>query len=116
MSKLREAAAMLVTQGKVLGHLEACKTSLQQFERLYQLAQRAREQGVDVVTMVHRADEVLSKLVAEQQAAVSSLERLAETAQRRAEDLVAEVEHPGAVLARRLVASARAARAAWRAH
>lgn len=115
MSKLREAAAMLVTEGKVLGSVEQAKVMLKQLELFYQLAQRHKEQGTDPVHVMHRANELLATMITEQRAALAGLERLALSAHDRAQELLAEVEHPGAALARRVVAASRAARAAWRA-
>jgi hypothetical protein len=103
--KLRDAAALLIEQGKALGRAEQALAVVQ-----YASGVAVRMRHLGNVTMAEPVEE-LSKHVLE---SIPQLERQALTAQAHAEQLMAELEHPGALLARRLVASARAARAAWR--
>lgn len=100
---------MLIEQGRALG---AHEMSQQLATQLAALAEHApKEPGPDDYA---RLIGVLSGLAASYADAASATERLANSARARAEELMAQLEHPGAVLARRLVATARAARAGWR--
>lgn len=106
MSKLREAAAMLIEQGRALGHLEQARMLVEAFTR--SAAEHQAKGEADVAA-------ALARLGDHYAVRISFLEQSATTAQQMAQQIIAELEHPGAVLGRRLLASARAARAAWRA-
>lgn len=108
MSKLREAAAMLVEQGRALGALE------QQRATAAALMRQAAVLRTSLPGMPEMA-ESLERVASGYAEQIPGLERLAKCAQDQAQQLMSELEHPGAVLGRRLLASARAARAAWRA-
>lgn len=98
MSLLRDAAAMLVEQGAAVGGLEQARWDL-----------RLLEKAGESVEAYQRALAVL------RDHRIPQLEANARGAEKRAQELMRQVEHPGAALARRVIATARAARAAWRA-
>lgn len=97
MSRLRIAATAWIEAGRCLGYAEAYRQVRARIDRCPPdfPASGLWGQGMDL----------------EAAAADAS----AATAQRTAELVMAEIEHPGARLARRLVAAVRGARAAWRA-
>lgn len=105
MSRMREAAAMLVEQGRALGALEQLGTVATYVQ---QVAANMRSLGnvAQAEAMVTLAKRYLDEL--------PGLARRASDAQVLAEHLMAELEHPGASFARRLVATWHGARAAWR--
>jgi hypothetical protein len=109
VSRLREAAALLVEQGRALGTAELARAVA---SALGSMAQDAHE-----TDRGEEFDRLLENVVA----TAGGYEKLAESsaagakvAQQLAAELMAELEHPGARLARRLVATARSARAGWR--
>ena len=103
MSRLRTAAAMLVESGRALGVAEECW----QTERW--LMDVIAEP--DVKPAAERLVELLQRVSARRAVGDGHAAR----ARTAAEELMAELEHPGARLARRLLRAARAARGAWRA-
>jgi hypothetical protein len=104
MSKLREAAGMLVEHGKALGRLEHARLTVEQLTR-ESAAAAERGKPDDAAVIIALAHATAARFGDHEHAATAALTR--------ARELMAELEHPGAVLARRLVATARAARAAW---
>jgi hypothetical protein len=110
MSRLRTAAAMLVESGRALGHAELAKATATQLEGLVAEAELT-DRGEEFA----RLRTALVAAARNQRLHVVSSECLAAAARVRAEELMAELEHPGARLARRLLRAARAARGAWRA-
>ena len=96
MSRLRDAAAAWVEAGKWIGEADAYN----------RLAARIERMPLDCTARGFWATGPALEL----QAAVANVKRTRE----QAEQLMAELEHPGAALARRLVATYRGARAAWR--
>lgn len=104
-SKVRDAAAMLIEHGRALGALDTARVLADQLTRTSSAAVAADEP---------RYAELLRELAKSHMDAIPTYERLALSAKAHAEELMAELEHPGAVLARRLLATARAARAGWR--
>jgi len=114
MTKLRAAAALLVEAGKALGHLEHSRATEKLLRDLLAEAESKRN-GPDGA--IHAFDEHLKKLLfalRDTESARGTFERVAATHRDRAAELMAEVEAPGATLARRVLAVAWAARAAWR--
>lgn len=117
MSKLRAAAALLVEAGKALGHLEHSRESEKRLEALIRDAALATDAGLEGMAAIQafgdhrqRLADALSHVRAEQ----GTFERVATAHRDRAAELMAEMEAPGATLARRFVTVALAARAAWR--
>lgn len=104
-SKVREAAAFFVEQGRALGALDQARVFADQLTRAANLADGLGEKELS---------RALGEQARAQLDAIEPFEQLAISARARAEELVREVEHPGAVLARRLLATWRGARAAWR--
>jgi hypothetical protein len=104
-SKVRDAAGLLIEQGRALGALDEARLLAAQCTRT---ASAAREAGETKLA------ELMDAHAKSQLEAIPVYERLAVSAKQRAEELMTEIEHPGAVLARRLVATYRAARAGWR--
>ncbi len=99
MSKLREAAAAWIETGRWLATVEILSD---QIRRLDKAKPEDRERHA-----VYIIEQSRDRLDVYEQTALSL--------RGKAEQLMLEHEHPGAVLGRRLLASARAARAAWRA-
>lgn len=101
VSKVREAAAMLIESGRAFG---------------------AAAQALSIVTMIEqilstepaRLEPALRALLDDARRARTQLDHDAALMQARAEGLMREIEHPGAVMARRLLSTWRGARAAWR--
>lgn len=100
-SKLRDAAAAFVQAGRTLGHADADRGMAEELRR------RAAE-----CQDPERA--ILNALADERAAVADQLAGLAALARDQATALMTELEHPGSTLARRLLAVARSARAAWR--
>ncbi len=107
MSKLREAAGMLIEHGRALGALEQQRATA---DALTRNAERLRTSLPGMPEMADAIERMANGYTAQ----IPGLERLANSARAHAEELMAQLEHPGARLARRLVATARAARAGWR--
>lgn len=101
MSRLRDAAALLIESGRAIG---------------------AAAQAVAIVTVLEqilatepsRVEPAMQAALADARRARAKLDHDAALMRARAEDLIREIEHPGAALARRLLATYRGARAAWR--
>ena len=106
MSRLREAAALLVEQGRAIGRLEQARLVLTHVARESAAAARL-EQAETAARFIGFARGLGD--------AIERLEHDAAAAQARAAALMAALEHPGAALARRLVTAWRGARVAWRA-
>lgn len=104
-SKVRDAAGLLIEHGRALGALDEARLLATQLTRASAAAQDRGE-----VTMASE----LEAIAKSQLEAIPTYERLALSAKQHAEELMAEIEHPGAVLARRVLATYRAARAGWR--
>lgn len=96
MSRLRDAAAAFVEHGRWLGQAEAYRCIAARIQRSppAMTAQGVWETGADLE--------------------LAACEANAATARAAAEALMAALEHPGAVMARRLVAALRGAQAGWR--
>jgi hypothetical protein len=105
LTALRDAAALFVEAGKALGRLEQNRLLIEQLTRMAGQA-KSLEDPV--------AAELLEGAAHQYAAELGRFEKLAATAQAHALAVMAELERPGTVLARRLVAVALAARAAWR--
>lgn len=110
MSKLRDSAALLVEAGKMLGHYEQARATERVLTRLLASAQPEPEPSAEAFAahcrlLLTERDRIRDEL--------PGYERVAQAARDRAAELVAEAEHPGAVLARRLLATVHGARAAW---
>lgn len=104
-SKVRDAAGLLIEHGRALGALENARVLGDQLTRTANAAAAAGEQ---------KLSELMASHAKSQLDAIPVYERLALSAKAHAEELMAEIEHPGAVLARRLLAAWRGARTAWR--
>jgi len=102
MSKARTAAELLIESGRALGAAAQAVSFSATLSRL------ATSNPPELEQQVARA----LRDVEQQRGA---LDLHASLARQQAEALLRELEHPGAVLARRLVLTCRAARAAWRA-
>lgn len=98
MATLREAAAAWVEAGRWLA---TCEILGDQIRRLDQASPKDRERHAEYIIETPRD-------------MLQEYERIRERTRARAEQLMAELEHPGAALARRLLASWHGARAAWR--
>jgi hypothetical protein len=105
MNELRRAAGYWVAHGRSLARLEEHRELIHMLTRG---AAQAREQG-----KAELAAE-LERYAAHYGQGLGVLEGIAVSAKAHAEALMNELEHPGAMLARRLVAAFRGARAAWR--
>lgn len=105
MSKLREAAALLIEHGKAIGRLEQQRALMVAITQQSATADRDGD-GPGAQRLIVVAKHMGAEL--------GELETFAAHSQALARDLLAELEHPGAVLARRLLASWHGARAAWR--
>lgn len=105
-SKLREAAAILVEQGRAIGRLEQARLTITMLTR--ESAGCDRQGNAPGAKLLIELANGVAKELGQHEAAAS-------VAQRIAQEVVAELEHPGAMLARRLVATWRGARVAWRA-
>jgi hypothetical protein len=116
LSALRDAAALFVEAGKALGHLEHSRETEKTLALLLKLAQFDvdKPEGMPVIQAFADHRQRLADTLDRVRAAQGSFERVAQTHRDRAAELVEELEQPGATLARRLVAVALAARAAWR--
>lgn len=114
MSKLRDAAAMLVEAGKALGHLEHVRATEKVLGTLLSEAESEVNgpDGAIYAFAQHRQRLLIELRTVETKR--RTLEGLAETQRERATALMDEIEKPGATLARRVLAVAWAARAAWR--
>lgn len=108
MTTLRETAALFVEAGRALGMADECYQTEQWLRDV--IAEPERAPGFEIKPAAARLVELLEVVSARHRAA----ERLAASAQRHAESLMFDVEHPGARLARRVLGAARAARDAWR--
>jgi hypothetical protein len=106
---VRAAAAELIEVGRVLGRLERSELLAQQLRDALSRSTIAPEP----LAALRAAIEALAQQH-EQRRAVE--QRGAKAAQARADELLVAVEHPGARLAYRLLAAARAARRAWQTH
>lgn len=105
ISKVREAAAILVEQGKAIGRLEQARQGVVVLTRESATCERAGNPAGARLLI-----DVANRLAAQ----LGEHERDVVDATTVAQQVVAELEHPGAMLARRLVATWRGARAAWR--
>lgn len=105
VSKVRDAAGLLIEHGRALGALDEARLLAAQLTR-----SSAAAQGRGELTMAAE----LEAIAKSQLDAIPVYERQAIAAKQRAEELMTEIEHPGAVLARRLLAACRSARAGWR--
>lgn len=117
MSKLRDAAALLVEAGKALGHLEHSRESEKRLAALIRDAALVTDKGLDGMPIIQGFGEHRQRLadaLRHVQAEQGTFERVANAHRDRAAELMAEIEAPGATLARRFVTVALAARAAWR--
>lgn len=103
--KLRQAAGYWVAHGRALARFEDYRALVESFTRG---AAQAREQG-----KAELGDE-LERFAHHYAGMLGVQEGIALSAKSHAEALMDELEHPGAALARRLVAAFRGARAAWR--
>jgi hypothetical protein len=114
LSALRDAAALFVEAGKALGHLEHSRASEKVLGTLLSEAESEVNgpDGAIYAFAQHRQRLLIELRTAE--AKRRTLEGLAKAHRDRAAELVEELEKPGTVLARRFVAVALAARAAWR--
>lgn len=104
-SKLRRAAGYLVAQGRAIARAEDRRGLVENFTRG---AAQAREQG-----KAELGDE-LERFAHYYAQELGIIEGIAVQAKAHAEALMNELEHPGARLARKLVAAFRGARAGWR--
>jgi len=107
---------MLVEAGKALGHLEQARTMDAILTQLHAQAQADVDKGVEGMPLIQAFGNHRQRLLTARDRIRSELpgyERLAQTGRDHAAELVAEAEHPGAALARRLVATVHGARAAW---
>lgn len=109
MSRLRQAAALFVEAGRAVGHVEFWTAIEIEFTELLSACQGT---GQNVPEAVARTVNALLALQAERRTASN---HAAEVFRLRAEAALADLEHPGARLARRFLVAARAARGAWRA-
>ena len=115
MSTLRDAAALFVEAGKALGRLEQARENEKTLSLLLKLAEYGVDKGPsdpvkDFADHRQRLADTLEQVLG----GLDTYERLAHAARDRAAALVDELERPGTVLARRLVATVHGARAAWR--
>lgn len=104
-SKVRDAAGLLIEHGRALGALDQARVFADQLTRVAN-----HTAGIGQAEL----SAALGAQAKAQLEAIPVFERLAIAAKQRAEELMTEIEHPGAVLARRVLATARAARAGWR--
>jgi hypothetical protein len=104
-SKVRDAAGMLIEHGRALGALDTARLLADQCTRTASAAREAGEEKLAELMEAHAKSQL---------EAIPVYERLAVSAKAHAEELMRDIEHPGAVLARRVVATLRSARAAWR--
>lgn len=105
MSRLRDAAALLVEHGKAIGRAEYARRAM---------ALAARDAaGAERLGHAEAAKRIKA-LGNEVQADITAAEINAKQAAAAAEALMLALEHPGAHIARRLVATYHGARAAWR--
>lgn len=115
MSRLRDAAAAFVEQGRALGIVEVSKGIAHHLGALAREAGFAREEAPQPTPEYYsRLIDKLGNIAQGYHDAAVAAEAEAQRARRGAEALMQQIEHPGARLARRLVVTARAARAAWR--
>ena len=106
MSRLRAVAAHVLEHGRLLGTIERDKRTLRELEAI--LLKSRLPDGPPLEELIGGLQKFLDS-------EVRFWEPVLPERNAQVEHVVAALEHPGARLAGRLVAAARAARAAWRA-
>jgi hypothetical protein len=106
VSRLRDAAAQLIAHGRLLGAIERNQAIMRELDAL--LLKCRLPDAPPIEELIGGLRCFLESEVTFWTPTLA--ERTAEV-----EQLITSLEHPGARLARRLVAAARGARAAWRA-